>query len=77
MLQLWCRWLADLENGAEGQQLLALAAHLLTSIDEKIDFLLDTDASLTETERAERNKFYGFACNLNAKLFGIMASRGD
>ena len=45
----------------------------MITIDEKIDYLLAVDHSLSIEERTKRNTFFGDACVLHARLMTFFA----
>ena len=53
---------------------IGMAELVIKGINEKTDFLLTTEASLSETETAVRNTLLTKACVMNARLNDIQAA---
>ena len=56
------------------QGVLAITERIMRSVDGYIDYLVTADLTLTANERTERNKFYGEACALNARLMRVLTT---
>ena len=63
-----------METDAGHPDLLKLAVEMLTSINEKPNFLNTREASLTEVECVKRGEFSVAAFSLNARLTEVIAS---